>query len=490
MKIAIVAAGFTAAEADELRRAMATFRNNGNIEAFRDRFISGMTKNGYARDFTERCFKQIEGFGTYGFPESHAASFAKLVYISSWLKCHYPAVFACALLNSQPMGFYAPAQIVRDAREHDVELRPIDVNYSAWENLLEPLPAGGCALRLGFREIKGLPEEDTKKIETVRLKIDRHPRACPADPSSRSDNWFNGGEVRDTSQPSTDVGKMGPRDKPADDDCDFSEGGFSEGSGSTEFSLYAFWRRTGIRKASLVKLAEADAFGSLGLSRRQALWEAQRVKDAPLPLFAALERDDEDARPETEEAQVTLPAMPESTEVVEDYRSIGLSLKNHPFAFLRDDLTAMRCRPSRDIPEIKHGTRTRVAGMVLVRQRPGSASGVIFITLEDEFGIVNIIVWPSLFDRFRREILTSKFLAVEGKLQREGLVVHIVAEKLANITHLAEKLDPESREFTLALAHADQVARPGGDQRELIVRRRKELAAAAERLKIKSRDFH
>jgi error-prone DNA polymerase len=182
--------------------------------------------------------------------------------------------------------------------------------------------------------------------------------------------------------------------------------------------------------------------------------------------------------------------MPESTEVVEDYRSIGLSLKNHPFAFLRDDLTAMRCRPSRDIPEIKHGTRTRVAGMVLVRQRPGSASGVIFITLEDEFGIVNIIVWPSLFDRFRREILTSKFLAVEGKLQREGLVVHIVAEKLANITHLAEKLDPESREFTLALAHADQVARPGGDQRELIVRRRKELAAAAERLKIKSRDFH
>jgi error-prone DNA polymerase len=281
---------------------------------------------------------------------------------------------------------------------------------------------------------------------------------------------------------------MDGRDKPGHDVGFYEEGSKVSDAGTT--SLYAFWRRTGIRKASLVKLAEADAFGSLGLSRRQALWEAQRVKDAPLPLFAALERPGEAAQHETHEDHVTLPAMPQSTEVVEDYRSVGLSLKNHPFAFLRDDLTAMGCRPSRDIPDIEHGTRTRVAGMVLVRQRPGSASGVIFITLEDEFGIVNIIVWPSLFDRFRREILTGKFLAVEGKLQREGLVVHIVAEKLSNITYLAEKLDPESREFTLALARADEVTNPGGDRRELIVRRRKELAAAAERLKIKSRDFH
>lgn len=459
MKIAMVAAKFSADEADGLRRSMATFKHDGHVERFRERFITGMVDNDYPQDFAERCFKQIEGFGTYGFPESHAASFAKLVYISAWIKCYYPAAFACGLLNSQPMGFYAPAQLVRDARDHHVEVRPVDISHSAWDNTLEQIDEKTCALRLGFREVKGLSEAEFKAFFESRLPPEE-----------------------------AEALRLKKIEKPHCEDRTWASQTFKDIEPNE--TLYSFWRRTRLKKASLLKLAEADGFGSLGLSRRQAIWEAQRIKDAPLPLFAAIEHAGSALQPETVEDQITLPLMPESVEVVEDYRSTGLSLKNHPFAFLRGDLDKMKCRSSRDIPNIKNGERTRVAGMVLVRQRPGSASGVIFITLEDEFGIVNVIVWPSLFENYRREILTGKFLAVEGKLQREGLVVHVIAEKLSNITHLASKLDPESQAFAFIHSRADEAERPTADRREEIILRRKELAAAAEQLKIKSRDFH
>ena len=366
MQIAMVAAGFTPDEADELRRAMATFRRSGDIPKFRDKMISGMVANGYDRGFAENCFKQIEGFADYGFPESHAASFARLVYVSAWLKCRYPAVFACALLNSQPMGFYAPAQIVRDARDHGVEMRPVDVNHSHWDCMLEPAAAGAWALRLGFRQIKGFTQEDGDRIVAAR-----------GDPYT------------------------GPLD---------------------------LARRAGLAPAAIERLARADAWGSAGLERRPALWAAKAITPTPLPLLAATERAD------TAETAPPLPSMRLGEQVVEDYKTLFLSLKAHPLGLLRDTLAAKGVMPASRLGDLPAGKPVRVAGLVLVRQRPGTAKGVIFVTLEDETGIANLVIWPDLFERERRTVMGAKLLCVDGGLQREGQVIHVVARRLVDWT--------------------------------------------------------
>ena len=388
MQIAITAAKFTPDEADGLRRAMATFRHTGNVHLFRDKFINGMVKRGYDRDFAEHCFGQIEGFGEYGFPESHAASFALLVYASAFIKCRYPDVFCAAILNSQPMGFYQPAQLVRDARQHDVEIRPVDVNFSDWDCTLEPTPASaggegtGHAVRLGFRLIGGLNEPELKKLIAARGN------------------------------------------------------GFS--------SIERLAAIAGISRFTIERLAEADAFRSLGLDRRAALWAARRLdmigirrprgdaktEDA-LPLLTPHLGDEFFPEPE-----VALPAMPLCEHVVEDYVTTGLSLKQHPVSFFRERLAALgaiRNAQLRDeaLPQDSH---VIAAGLVLVRQRPGTSKGVVFITLEDETDIANIIVWPKVFERNRRTVMTSRFLAVRGRLQRAGLVIHVVAESFIDLS--------------------------------------------------------
>lgn len=405
MKVAIVAAGFAPAEADQLRRAMASFRNYGTVHRFRDKFVEGMTGRGYDQAFAERCFRQIEGFGDYGFPESHAASFALLAYVSSWLKRHYPEVFACALLNSQPMGFYAPAQIVRDARDHGVEVRPVDVNHSAWECTLEPAESGpgrprpsarpglepmepaesgtsgqasGCrresarpfALRLGLRQIKGLREEEATLVATAR-----------------GDGYWS------------------PED---------------------------LWRRSGVSRGTLVRLANADAFVSMGLDRRQAAWAAGDVRsEGSLPLF-------DSARPARLEP--ALPAMSTGQHVVADYRATGLSLKRHPVAFLRDRLTGRGVRPAEDLAQLPDGARVAVAGIVLVRQRPGTAREVVFVTLEDETGTANLVVFPSVRERWRRDLLTARLMVCRGKVQAEDGVIHVIAEKIEALNGWLEEV--------------------------------------------------
>jgi len=396
MKIAMVAANFTGAEADQLRRAMATFRNNGTIGAFERKLIDGMVANGYAREFAERCFNQIKGFGEYGFPESHAASFALLVYVSAWLKCHHPAAFACALLNSQPMGFYAPSQLVRDARDHGVTVRPADVNLSEWDYTLEAEEGGKLALRLGLREIRGFSEAEARRLTDQR------------------------------------------------------------GNGYAE--MRGLWRRSGLPRRVLERLAEADAFRSIGLDRRQALWAVKALdKDAApeaLPLFAGLD----DAMPE--EAEVNLPAMRLGEHVIEDYRTLGLSLKAHPLALLRGRLDRLGYRPHGTLRAAANGAQFRTAGLVVTRQRPGTASGVIFMTLEDETGIANIVVWPRMFERRRRVVLTARLIGVIGKVQSESGVIHVVADELVDLLeHLGALKAP--------VARADEVVRPGQDNRVL-----------------------
>jgi error-prone DNA polymerase len=405
MRIAMVAAEFTGSEADKLRRSMATFRKNGDVDKFKDRMVGRMIERGYDRDFAERCFKQIEGFGDYGFPESHSASFAKLAYVSSWLKWRHPEVFAAALLNSQPMGFYQPAQIVRDARSHDVEVREIDVNHSDWDATLE---AGGARkpLRLGFRLIKGMAEEEAKKLMAARVH--------------------------------------GPFRTPEE-----------------------LVRRTGVNARTLDCLAKADAFRSVGLDRRAALWAIKGLETKRLPLFAALDG------PIATEAAVDLPAMKPGEHVVADYAATSLSLKRHPVAFLRDRLAARGILAAESLGRTRDGRRVTVAGLVLVRQRPGTASGTIFLTLEDETGVANIIVWPAQFERFRRIVMGGSLVAVQGRLQREGLVLHVVAEQMTDLSAELRDLD-QDHVLLVPHARADEVIRPGEDQR----------------LKIRSRDFH
>ncbi len=402
MKIAIVAAGFTPSEADSLRRAMATFRHVGTIGKFRDKLIEGMVRNGYGRDFAERCFRQIEGFGDYGFPESHAASFALLVYVSAWLKCRYPEAFAAAILNSQPMGFYAPAQLVRDAREHGVCVLPADVNRSDWDCTLEAAEGGTrpYALRLGFRQIKGMAEASARAIVEARERPGRRPFADPA-------------ELRD---------------------------------------------RSGVAVPVLETLAGADAFGSTGRTRRQALWAVRALGPAPLPLFAA-------AGEGRAEQAVALPAMSRGEEVSQDYATIRMSLKDHPLALMRARLAAERVTPAGRLVEIDDGARVTVAGLALVRQRPGTASGVIFVTLEDETGIANLVVWPKVFERYRREVMAARLLRASGELQREGIVIHVVARRLEDLTGRLRALAAGDDPLKPPLARADEIARPSGEDR-------------------------
>ncbi|MBB4301325.1 error-prone DNA polymerase [Rhodobium orientis] len=361
MKVAIVAAEFTADEANGLRRAMATFRHLGTIHSFEEKMVEGMVRRGYERDFAERCFNQIKGFGDYGFPESHAASFAKLVYVSAWIKCHHPAVFACGLLNAQPMGFYAPAQIVRDAREHGVEVRGPDINASFWDNTLEEAASGALTLRLGFRQIDGFREDWAKTLTDGR----------------------------------------------------------EDGYGDVE----TLWRRTGLPHGALKKLADADAFRSLKLDRREALWAVRRLPDdAPLPLFAAAE-----ARELGEEPQTLLPEMPMSEHVVTDYQTLRLSLKAHPLSFLRKKFADEGIIPCAGLADLPDAAFVRCAGVVIIRQRPGKGNA-IFMTLEDETGIANALIWARRFERFRREIMSARLAVVEGRIQKstDG-VIHLIA---------------------------------------------------------------
>lgn len=413
MKIAIVAAGFTPGEADRLRRAMATFRRVGTIGTFQTKMIEGMAKNGYDRAFAERCFRQIEGFGEYGFPESHAASFALLVYASSWLKAYYPDVFCAALLNSQPMGFYAPGQLIRDAREHGVDVREIDVNLSDWDARLEPgwqaarhlhprhremagIVRTDNAIRLGFRTVKGLKQADMDRLICLR--------------------------------------------------------------GDGYDSIRDLWLRTGLGRQVILRLAEADAFRSLGLDRRAAVWAAQGLEAGGLkdrlPLFdtAALG----DLRPEPDAA---LPPMPPGAHVMADYQTLSLSLKAHPVAFARKALHAQKVLPCMALPQMHSGRAVAVAGLVLVRQRPGSAKGVIFLTLEDEGGIANIIVWPKVFEKYRPLILGARFLKVSGRVQNENGVIHVVAAHVEDVTGLLSNLSEKSLKDA-GLARADEVKRP------------------------------
>ncbi|MDP2294142.1 MAG: DNA polymerase III subunit alpha [Pseudolabrys sp.] len=467
MKIAIVAAGFTPSEADKLRRAMATFKRVGTIGTFQRKMVDGMLAKGYERAFAERCFQQIEGFGEYGFPESHAASFALLVYASAWLKCRYPDAFAAALLNAQPMGFYAPAQIVRDAREHGVEVRAPDVNHSQWDSTLEPGARAANrlhdlhrdmredvhathAVRLGLREIKGLSEEDARLIVARRVSL-----ALPPPERGRSD----GEAVR--------VGVNSPRD-PHPNPPPF------RGREKKDYdSVRDVWLRTGLSPRVLERLADADAFGSLGLHRRDALWAAKalgRVGDSndDLPLFASSpppERGRESFLHASREPDVTLPPMPLGEEVVNDYRFLRLSLRAHPAQFLRADLDARRTLRNAALRGIANGTRVRISGLVTCRQRPGSAKGVVFMTIEDESAVANVIVWPKVFERLRPIVLGARYVAVTGRVQEEAGVIHVVAEQLEDLTVLLARLAEHGADID-SLARCDEVRRPIEDQRE------------------------
>jgi len=397
MRLAMVAAKFSGPEANELRRAMATFRRRGTIGKLQDNMVGRMTARGYPSDFAERCFNQIKGFGEYGFPESHAASFAHLVYVSSWLKCHYPEAFACALLNSQPMGFYAPAQIVRCARDHGVEARVTDINHSRWNCTLEPIAPrkDNCALRLGFRQIDGLREDGMQQIVTMR------------DSAAYRD-------VRD------------------------------------------LWRRSGVGRASLEKLASADAFRSLGLDRRQALWEVRGLpKEIPLPLF-----DHADTAETGTEPHVALPVMPLSEHVVNDYRTLRLSLKAHPMSFLRARASAARIIACDALKSARDGARVHVAGVILVRQRPGSAAGVVFMTIEDETGVANAVIWPKVLERMRKVVMGARLVVVHGRVQRHEDIIHVVAERLEDRSDWLDLLTEDGEATDLGLANADEVRRP------------------------------
>ena len=432
MRIAMIAAEFTDGEVNELRKAMATFRRRGTIGLLEEKMVSRMVERGYERAFAERCFNQIKGFGEYGFPESHAASFAHLVYASSWLKCHFPAAFACALLNAQPMGFYAPAQIVRDAREHGVEIREADVNHSDWDCTLEPGSSEprpededwgaklekrgkrGPALRLGLRQIDGLAEAEAERLMAAR-----------------------GGLV--TSSPRT-----------------------SDGESRAPFqSPHDLWHRGGLRLDTLERLAGADAFRSMGLDRRQALWEVAAIARAePLPLFQWGATSEAGPEP-----RVALPRMALSEHVVCDYQTLRLSLKAHPMSFLREGFRAERVLACADLRGLRDGAWVAVAGVVLVRQRPGSAKGVVFMTIEDETGIANAVVWPKTLERYRRVIMASRLVLIRGRIQRHEDIIHVVSARLEDRTADLGLLTGAGgpAELTVPLARADEVVRPGPD---------------------------
>jgi error-prone DNA polymerase len=413
MKIAIVAAEFTPDEANGLRRAMATFRNAGTIHRYESKMVEGMVRRGYQRDFAERCYNQIKGFGSYGFPESHAQSFAKLVYVSAWLKCHQPAVFTCALLNSQPMGFYASAQLVRDARDHGVEVRPADINSSGWDNALERRDDGALAIRLGLRQIDGFRQEWALRLVEAR------------------------------------------------------QGGFTQ--------VEQLAQRAGLPSRALRLLADADACGSIGLGRRDALWEARRTPQGVLPLFAAA-----NAAELGEEADAALPFMPLPEEVVTDYQVTRLSLKGHPMQFLRGVFDGEGVLSSAGAASARNGALVRVAGVVLIRQRPGKGNA-LFITLEDETGITNILLWARDFERYRRAVMAARLMQVEGEVQRskEG-VMHIIARRVVDRSAMLGDLTGD-KPLRFVMPHADGPSQ-GPDPRHGHPRNVRILP--------KSRDFH
>jgi len=375
MRVAIECAGFTPSEADQLRRAMATFKHTGGVSRFGEKLITGMVANGYTQEFAEQTFKQLDGFGSYGFPESHAASFALIAYASSWLKCHHPDVFCAALINAQPMGFYAVAQIVRDARDHGVEVRPICINASRWDCTLEPTASEGrFAVRLGFRQVSGLSAEHAAMIVATRAE------------------------------------------RPFD-------------------SVDDVRLRSAVPVSAIEKIAETDGFQpSLRLQRREALWAIKGLRDDTLPLFAAATAREEEVVREVHEPTVELRPMTAGGEVIEDYRHAGLTLRAHPVSFLRADLAKRRIGTCARVMAAKDDTWLETAGLVLVRQRPGSAKGVLFVTIEDETGAANLILWPTVFEKFRRAILTAGMVAVKGPIQREGEVVHLIVQRVTDLS--------------------------------------------------------
>ncbi len=383
MQLAVVAAGFSPGEADRLRRAMAAWRRRGGLAPFEERLISGMRERGYDEAFARRIFQQIQGFGDYGFPESHSASFALLVYVSAWLKCHEPAVFACALLNSQPMGFYAPSQLVQDARRHGVEVLPVDVAASVWDCTLERNASGADAgekcrlvLRLGFRMIKGFARTSAEALTAARAEA-----------------------------PFTSIADL--------------------------------TRRSRIRHQELNRLAGAGALERLAGNRHRAHWQVLGV-EAPLPLLVA---------PDFNEAEPMLPVPGEGQNLVADFQSLGLTLGRHPVALLRAHLKTLRMATAAEIRRCRHGEHVRAAGIVINRQRPSTASGVIFMTLEDETGHINVVVWPWVVERQRREVVGSRMVGIYGTIEREGEVVHLVVGRITDLSHLLGRLHTSSRDF-------------------------------------------
>ena len=378
MKIAIVAAGFQPSEADELRRSLAQFGRSNGVNKFRKRFIMGMLKNKYSKEFSERCFKQIQGFADYGFPESHAASFALLVYISAWLKYHFPAAFACSLLNSQPMGFYAPAQIIRDAKVHGVKVRPVDINFSFWESTLESFVEKKMCIRLGFQNIKGLNLHCIKNLIYFRNK------------------------------------------------------GYS--------SICDLQLKSGIGKGTLEKLANGDAFNSLGINRRQALWEIKGLDISPPPLFLKIKENLKNFGEESKK----LPLLTLSEQVIADYENLKFSLASHPLAIIRKQLKVSNFSYIRDLKIVPTNRLISIAGLVISRQRPVTSNGVMFITIEDETGLANLIVWPSIFEKYRNKILSSSIIFVKGYVQRENNVIHLISKHFWGIkqkSNLANQRD-------------------------------------------------
>jgi error-prone DNA polymerase len=415
MKVAIVGAGFTPVEADQLRRAMATFKLTGGVSHFYDKLVGGMVERGYPKDFAERTFKQIEGFGSYGFPESHAASFAKIAYASCWMKHHHPDVFCAALLNAQPMGFYAPAQIARDAQNHGVEVRPVSINDSHWDCTLEETGGRYLAVRLGFRQVRSLANVHGAAIVGARGDV---PYDCVED----------------------------------------------------------VWRRAGVPRAAIERIAEADGFGCLAEDRRQGLWKVRGLGEAPLPLFAAADARAASFSPEGLEPPTSLQPMTEGREVVEDYRTLQLSLRAHPLSFLRDELDAMGIVRCADLANIRDGRNIEVAGVILVRQRPGSAKGVLFITIEDETGIANGILWPDRFDIYRRQVMAASMIAIRGRVQKEGEIIHIICDRITDHDAMLRQVGRSS--LSIAPGRGDGARNGGGpDSREPALR-------------VRSHDFH
>ena len=402
MKVAMVCAGFTGGEADQLRKSMATFKFTGGVSRFKEKLVSGMIRNGYSAEFAEKTFSQLEGFGSYGFPESHAASFALIAYASNYVKCHFPDVFCAALLNSQPMGFYAPAQIVGDAQKHGVEVRPVCINRSRWDCTLERIGnTDRHAVRLGMRMVKGLAVADAARIVAARMN----------------------------------------RDFESVDDV---------------------WRRSNVPTEALVQLAEADGFlQSLKLQRRDALWAIKALRDEPLPLFAAAAEREAAVIPEQQEPEVELRQMTEGHNVIQDYGHVGLTLRQHPIAFLRRDLEKRNIVTCSEAMNARDGRWVMTAGLVLVRQKPGSAKGVMFITIEDETAPANVVVWPSLFEKRRRVVLGASMMAINGRIQREGEVVHLVAQQLFDLSGDLSGLADRDVDFKLPTGRGDEFARGG-----------------------------